>query len=125
MHTTEKTVGLAVREHIAAKMSDGKNFCLRDFDKLAKKLKITSTQVRSALNHEVNIRSIESIGKYKPAGYPKEITHYKLINMDMLLRREGAQRAQSAPPLLQAALDAIIHKRMQKKASASRARHSS
>lgn len=122
MRKTEKTLALAVREHIADKLSDGRKFCLRDFDLLAKKLRITSSQVRAALNHEVNMRSIESIGKYKPAGNPKEITHYKLINIDMLLRREGAQRAQSAPPLLQAALDTIIHKRMQKKSSASRAR---
>lgn len=121
MSNTKKSIGLAVREHIAEKLSDGRNFSLRDFDKLAKKLKITSTQVRSALGQEVNVRSIVSTGRYKPAGHPKEITHYKLINLDMLLRKEGAQRIHGEPPLLQAALDAIIHKRMKKNA-ASRAR---
>lgn len=120
--STEKSIGLEVREYIAAKLSDGRKFCLRDFDKMAKKLNITSTQVRTALTNEVTVQSLVEIGKQKPAGHPREIMHYKLINLDMLLRREGAERVAKAElPLLQAALDAIVHKRM-KKITASRAR---
>lgn len=122
MKNTDKSTGLAVRELIADKFSDGSDFSLRDFDQLAKKLRITSIQVRSALTQEMKMKSIIFTDRYKPDGWPKQVNHYKLINMDILLRREGFQHAKSAQPLLQVVLDAVIRKRMQKSA-ASRARY--
>lgn len=120
MKNTDKSSGLAVRELIADKFSDGSDFSLRDFDQMAKKLRITSIQVRSALTQEMKMKSIIFTDRYKPDGWPKQVNHYKLIDMDILLRREGFQHAKAEPHILQTALNVIIRNRMQKNPSRAR-----
>lgn len=124
---TKKTVAEAVREHIADKFSDGREFSLASFKNLAKKMHAKNAAISNALDVEIEKKSIVCVGIYKTKGFNKAIRHFKLINISILMRKAGKpvktepEPVKYEPPMLQAALDAIVHKRMKKNA-VSRAR---
>lgn len=119
----KKTVAQAVREHIADKFSDGREFSLANFKNLAKKMQAKNAAISNALDGEINKKSIVCVGIYKTKGFNKEIRHFKLINVSILMRKAGntvktePEHVKYEPPILQAAMDAIVRKRMQKNAT--------
>lgn len=126
----DKTTPIAIRKYIADHFSNGKNFCLCDFKKICQKLRIKNTQISSVLTQELIVESIVSVGKYRPAGHSRSLIHYKLINKNILLRKKPikkipvlhtSQHSNTQEYPIQAALDAIVRKRLEKQISGVRA----